>query len=162
MEQSIEPSFFVSSVAWARIDSPHRWEVRPITASISLPYRYIIRWRLEVSFSSLRFRGEYDQLFVLPTQFSRGKKRKKKEERGYAREVAAASFLPSFFNADALHSPPADTLARSPALRRALSMEVSFGSSREACGRWLVITLEEGAEVGRGGKKTCATFDRRV
>lgn len=136
MEQSIEPSFFVGSVAgsidFASIGSQANY-------GRSHCPRYIIRWRPEVSFSSPRFRGGYDQLFVADAVFvgrsgrkrRRRRRRREREREGSAREVAAASFflrrgcaLPLF----------ADTLARSVML----STEVSFGSSREACGSSLI------------------------
>lgn len=89
--------------------------------------------------------------FSLPTQFSR----EEAEEKG-AREVREKlPRLPSFLLSSTrmrstLLYGHARSLARSLVRSRCLSTEVSFGSSREACGRWLVITLEEGAEVGRG------------
>lgn len=93
MEQSIEPSFFVGSASRGlhrlRIDRKSG-QLRPRSRCP----RYIIRWRLEVSFSSLRFRGECDQLFSLPTRFSR----EEAEEKGGAREVREKlPWLPSFF-----------------------------------------------------------------
>ncbi|CAL1680592.1 unnamed protein product [Lasius platythorax] len=86
MEQSIKPSFFVGS-AVGSVDSASIGSQANYGRSHCL--RYIIRWRSEVSFSSLRFRGEYDQLFVADAVFEGRSGRKKKEARGWAEEAPA-------------------------------------------------------------------------
>lgn len=84
--------------------------------------RYIIRWRSEVSFSSLRFRGEYDQLFVADAVFEGKSGRKRKREDGQRRCAPSCCGVPSLLSSSG-DAPPFDTL-----LVR-FSTEVSFGSS---------------------------------
>lgn len=78
-----------------------------------------------------------------------GRSGRKRRSKGGARR-SCRGFLSFFLQRGCAPLSSADTLTRSLVRSSVLSTEVSFGSSREACGRWLVITLEEGAEVGRG------------
>jgi len=61
---------------------------------------YIIRWHPKVSFSSVRFRGEYDQLSVADAVFVAKEAKEKEGERKARRKVAAMGF-PSPMRADA-------------------------------------------------------------
>lgn len=85
--------------------------------------------------------------FSLPTQFSR---EETEEKRGTEEVREKLPRLPFLLSSTRMRSTLLRRHARSLVRSSVLSTEVSFGSSREACGRWLVITLEEGAEVGRG------------
>lgn len=84
--------------------------------------RYIIRWRSEVSFSSLRFR-EYDQLFVADAVFEGKSGRKRKREDGQRRCAPSCRGVPSLLSSSG-NAPPFDTL-----LVR-FSTEVSFAEKR--------------------------------
>lgn len=96
MEQSIEPSFFLGGSAVGSVDSASIGSQANYGRSHCL--RYIIRWRSEVSFSSPRFRGGYDQLFVADAVFEGKSRGKRKREDGQGRCAPSCRGVPSLLS----------------------------------------------------------------
>jgi len=150
MEQSIEPKFLrVGFIDFASIVSQTNYGRSHCPG-------YIIRWRPpKVSFSSLRFRGEYDQLSVANAVFAgrSGRKSRGGRKRDGGARQGSCRRLSFLFLQRRMRSTFLCGHARSLVRSSILSTEVSFGSSREACGRLGYMNVGRKCRSGPGKRK---------